>query len=232
MRLAGFLWLCFPVLYAESITPNITQTVTESGNVGFTGVTGTYSSTAFEFGAMISGSASTYPGPPNGGGQAEADITLEAAFLVAGTGTGYLHYSTTGESDGSGGAFDSSYQLNDIDASCLVDCSASGLDPIQLGTPFVLSETGTAYAFSGPFPEDASYQVSVAFTVTDANGDPLPFAEVALPTPEPGSFILLAAGSIVALGAGWLLHSRVCPNTLPFATYRANMCSHFSNRSN
>jgi hypothetical protein len=205
MRPALTLLLLCPTLWAAPITPTIDQTVIEIGNTGLTDVSGTYTFTGYDFNATITGNASTFPGPPDGGGQAVADITLEAEFLVAGTGIGYLHYGSTGESDGSGGQFDSSYQLNDLNESCLFDCSDSGLDQIELGQPFFLSETGIASAYSGNYPEDGGYQVYVNFTASDEYGNPLPFTEIALPTPEPESFALLGLGLILTAG---ILRSR------------------------
>lgn len=204
MRTALVLLLVCPAIWADSITPTITQNLVEIGNVGPTYVSSSYVATPFEINASIGGTADTFPGPPNGGGQAEADITMEAAFLVAGTGTGYIHYSSSGGGDGSGGSYSASFQLNDLNENCFFDCNSSGSDAFQLGLPFLLKESGTAFAFSGPNFEGAGYNVSLDFTVTDAAGHSLAITEVPLPTPEPRSLLLLVLGSFAIFVAAGL----------------------------
>ncbi len=174
------------------VLPTVTQFVSYTGNASAQ-ATDTFSLTGNIAKATIQGQANSYPGPK--GGQAEADITMQGEFVAAGTGTGFLVFTASGNADGSGGAFSASYFINDQSQSCLQNCGGAPVsEKISLGVPFLMSLMGTSYAYSGNFAEDAAYNVGLNFDVTDANGKLLALTEIPLPTPEPQSLALIGAG--------------------------------------
>lgn len=194
--------------YLSGSIPNYYDGFTEKYAVGAS-VSSSYTFTPTTFSTTGQASATVYSNISNSpSSQANSSISV-GIDTVGAVRPGFvlITWNASATKGGGDGGGDVSFRFGStpIDRGCsgeatTVLCIYSFLEPFTLGTPFDFTETLGVQAQSYETSDQSAASASLSLQFFEADGTtPVDIEEVAIPTPEPGSFALLIGGFLSLL---------------------------------